>query len=111
MLRTFLAEEHREINIKGEEEGSSINVSNELGLVRKQMNHQLRANPHLYAKYSLFLQLFINFISVRDIEKSHFYKIFLELLRKSKDNIQALALDCILKFEKPELHKYQANLK
>lgn len=102
MLKTFFENEHKEIEFRLK----LSDLMSELEIVSMQIDNQIIVNKHLYLKYTNFLQSFINFVSVRDIEKQHFYDIFLELLRKNKENIQALALECVLKFEKPALHKY-----
>lgn len=89
----------------------SFESLSELELVRVQMNKQIVKNQHLYLKYGLFLQSFVSFVSVKDINKDAFYELFLELLRKGRENVQQLALECVLKFEKPELHRYQNSLR
>ncbi|KAL4488796.1 hypothetical protein ABPG72_016449 [Tetrahymena utriculariae] len=107
IMKQFFENEHREIEFIIQD----YQKITELQIVQRQLDNQIAINKNLYVKYTHFLQIFINFISVKDIEKQHFYEIFLELLRKNKENIQQLALDCILKFEKASLHKYQQSLK
>lgn len=65
LLKEFFNNEHCEIQFKIEDYESL----SELDIASRQIDNQIKINKNLYIKYTHFLQTFINFISVKDIEK------------------------------------------
>ena len=62
-----------------------------------------------YAKLQLFLRLFLNTGKNAELF-GELFPVFQQFLRKDNASTQKLALDCIMKFEVPELLRYEKNL-